>query len=76
MDNLAKEIVKNYILNYSNGFVGFLEVLADILDDLGNDWSKVNKQHWADVFHLSASSILVISQDLEKIKEEYEANNK
>lgn len=74
MDLMVKEALKNYIVNYSGSFVGFLTVVADILDDLGKDWEKVGKKEWADIFYSSACQIMAVTEDLQKIRDEYETS--
>jgi hypothetical protein len=67
------------MLNYSpNSFVGFFDVVAEVLDDLGDEWKKSNDKNgkrWGDIFIKSSDMIKNVVRMLSEVKDEYEAEN-
>lgn len=77
------EVKKNlytYMTNFDGSFVGFFELMSEILKDLGNDWLEHSTKsedllakEWATVFLDASKTMLGVSGAFAKIRAEYDA---
>lgn len=65
--------------NYQGSFVGFFDVAAQILEDLGNNWLEYANEMkndkargWSKVFLETSKSVKQVSENLHNIYLEYE----
>lgn len=74
MNDIIKRNLIVYIQHFPGNFVGFFELISDILLELGTDWSNYGGEipkKWGDVFTKAAISIKKISFDLDEISKEH-----
>jgi len=69
MDNKR---LKQYMLAFPGSFVGFFEVLADVLSTLGFEWTEADKKEWGEVFIDCGKQCANVATALVKIREEFE----
>lgn len=53
-------------------FIGFFELVSEVLKDLGDEWRADGKFQWASVFYESSDKVKDISESMAKLKDEFE----
>lgn len=74
MNDIIKRNLIVYIQHFPGNFVGFFELISEILSELGSEWSNYggdNSKKWGNVFTKAAISIKKISFDLDQINKEH-----
>lgn len=73
-----KKNLRTYMFNFSGSFVGFFNIVAEILFDLSDEWDEYSKRttdtsakEWATTFNDCGNSIIKVANKLTKIQEEY-----
>jgi hypothetical protein len=74
-----KELLKSYMLSFSpNSYIGFFDVVAEILEELGNEWKASddkNGKRWGNVFSNASVAIKDVVIKLSAVKDEFDAEN-
>jgi hypothetical protein len=70
---MNNKILKAYMLEFPGSFIGFFEVLADVLATLGFEWTEANNSEWGTVFINGSEQCAKIAVALSKIHDEFEA---
>jgi len=74
-----KDNLHNYMKNCPGSFMGFFNLVSELLSDLGNDWIEHGNEtknpkykEWGNVFIEASRSVNSVSESLNKIYVEYE----
>lgn len=69
---MNKKILKDYMLAFPGSFVGFFEVLADVLGTLGVDWLESGEKVWGETFIECGVQCGNIAVTLTKLRDDFD----